>query len=163
MLLEIESDIIMEEEKIKKLKEYFSKCSCIDMAFLFGSRASGQETIESDVDIAVYFKPEGGKLEWEAQGEYEKENEIWSDVEDILKLQTDLVVLNRAPSTLADSIIREGIPIITKNKKQHLDFLLAVTSDATDFRELIRDFWEIKQRSLSLSEQDKERLIKTNI
>lgn len=156
----MKGDIFMEEEKIKKLKEYFSGCSYIDMAFLFGSRANGQETIESDVDIAVYFKPEWGKLEWEAQGEYEKENEIWSDVEDILKLQTDLVVLNRAPSTLADTIIREGIPIIIKNKKQHLGFLLAVTSDATDFRELVRDFWEIKQRSLSLSEQDKERLIK---
>src|SRR3989344_1498020 len=148
-------------EKLKSLKEYFEKRPDVEMAFLFGSRAKGQETSESDADVAVYFKTTSGHLEFEDDTEYEDENKVWGDVEKILGISTDLVVLNRAPATLADSIIREGEPIIIKNQKLYLDFLLRATSDATDFREFVKDFWEIKQRSRSLSEQDKERLIRT--
>ena len=97
-------------------------------------------------------------MEFEDDTEYEDENKVWGDVEKILGISTDLVVLNRAPATLADSIIREGEPIIIKNQKLYLDFLLRATSNATDFREFVKDFWEIKQRSQSLSPQDKERL-----
>lgn len=134
-------------EKLKSLKEYFENQQDVEMAFLFGSRAKGQETSESDAYIAVYFKTKSGYLEWEDETEYENENKIWSDVEKILGINTDLVVLNRAPSTLADSIIREGEPIIIKNKKLYWDFFLLITSIATDFREFINNFWEIKQRS----------------
>jgi len=148
-------------EKLKSLKEYFEKRPEVEMAFLFGSRAKGQETSESDADVAVYFKPKTGRFEWEEAGEYENENKIWNEVESILGIPTDFVVLNRAPSTLADSVMREGRPIIIKNKKRYLDFFLAITSIAVDFREFVKDFWEIKQRSRSLSEQDKERLIRT--
>ena len=145
-------------EKLKSLKEYFEKRPDVEMAFLFGSRAKGQETSESDADIAVYFKTTSGHLEFEDDTEYEDENKVWGDVEKILGISTDFVVLNRAPATLADSIIREGEPIIIKNRKLYLDFLLRATSNATDFREFVKDFWEIKQRSRSLSPQDKERL-----
>src|SRR3989338_1625326 len=148
-------------EKLKSLKEYFEKRPDVEMAFLFGSRAKGQETSESDADVAVYFKTTSGHLEFEDDTEYEDENKVWGDVEKILGISTDLVVLKRAPATLADSIIREGEPIIIKNQKLYLDFFLAITSTAVDFREFVKDFWEIKQRSSSLSEQDKERLIRT--
>jgi len=142
-------------EKLKSLKEYFENRPDVEMAFIFGSRAKGQETSESDADVAVYFKPASGYLEFEKSVEYKDENKIWGDVEKILGISTDLVVLNRAPATIADSIIREGEPIIIKNQKIYLDFLLRATSDATDFREFVKDFWEIKQRSRSLSPQDK--------
>ena len=35
------------------------------MAFLFGSQVKGQALFDSDVDIAVYFKLEERRLEWE--------------------------------------------------------------------------------------------------
>ena len=148
------------EEKIAELKDYFAKREEVLMAFAFGSRITGQATTESDFDIAVYFKPEGKEIEWEEEKEYEKEDEIWSDVEKIVGISTDFVVLNRAPSTLADSIIREGEPIIIKDKKLYFDFFLRATSTAADFRDFVKDFWEIKERSQSLSPQDKERLIR---
>lgn len=146
------------EKKLAELKEYFAKREEILMAFAFGSRVKGQATAESDFDIAVYFKPEGKEMEWEEEKEYETEDKIWSDVEKIVGISTDFVVLNRAPSTLADSIIREGEPIIIKNKKLYFDFFLRATSTAADFRDFVKDFWEIKERSRSLSPQDKERL-----
>lgn len=143
-----------------KLKNYFANRNDVLMAFAFGSRVKGQATTESDFDIAVYFKPLEKEMEWEEEKEYESENEIWSDVEKIVGIRTDFIVLNRAPSTLADSIIREGEPIIIKNKKLYFDFFLRSTSTAADFRDFVKDFWEIKERSRSLSPQDKERLIR---
>ena len=143
------------------MKEYFENRQDVEMAFLFGSRAKGQETSESDADIAVYFKPKSGQLEWEDETEYENESKIWSDIEKILGINTDFIVLNRAPATLADSIIREGEPIIIKNKKLYFDFFFRVTSTASDFRDFVKDFWEIKERSQSLSPQDRERLTRT--
>ncbi|GAN34216.1 MULTISPECIES: nucleotidyltransferase domain-containing protein [Candidatus Brocadia] len=44
---------------VEKLKVYFEKRDDISFAFLFGSWARGQDGIDSDVDIAIYFVPEG--------------------------------------------------------------------------------------------------------
>ena len=47
------------------------------MAFVFGSYVKGQATLESDFDVAVYFKPSGRAIEWEENKNYPQENEIW--------------------------------------------------------------------------------------
>lgn len=147
--------------KIQKLKDYFLSRSEIVMAFVFGSYTKGKQTGESDFDIAVYFSPEGRAIEWEEAKFYDCEDEIWSDIEKIIGIKTDMVVLNRAPSTLAFSIIREGIPVIIKNKPLYMRFLLAISSAAEYFRDFVNDFWAIKQRSMSLTDDDRERLIRT--
>lgn len=148
------------KNKIKVLKDYFLKRPEVEMAFLFGSRAKGRETVESDIDIAVYFKPKTGRLEWEEKGEYENENQIWNEVEDILGITTDFVALNRAPSTLAFEILRTGTEIVVKNYFLYFKFLTLVSSEAIDFINTTKDYWLIKERSFSLTELDKQRLMK---
>lgn len=144
----------------KELKKYFLHKPSVEMAFIFGSRIKGKETIESDLDVAVYFRPKSGNLDCEEEVFFEEENEIWNDVEKIAKCKVDLVVLNRAPGILASSIIKNGEPIIIKNRLRYLDFMLRISSAAIDFREFIKDFRAIKARSSSLSLEDKDRLIK---
>lgn len=148
------------EEKMVRLQEYFSDRSDVAMAFLFGSYATGRFMPESDLDIAVYFKPEGREVEWEETGSYGEEDQIWRDLERIAGVDTDLVVLNRAPATLAASILGEGIPIVIKNRALYLRLFLQVSEAAESFREFTRDFWAIKQRSASLTEADRGRLIR---
>lgn len=132
-------------EMIKILKEYFEGRDDILMAFLFGSYARAIPHRESDVDIAVYFRPKSGCLEWEEFDiKYEAEDEIWLDVERLLKRNVDLIILNRARSTIAQSAIN-GIPIIIKDRGLYLDFMLRITSEAEDFRETLEDYWRIKQ------------------
>jgi uncharacterized protein YutE (UPF0331/DUF86 family)/predicted nucleotidyltransferase len=147
------------KDKIKMLKEYFEKNQDILMAFLFGSYATGNQISESDIDIAVYFTPTEKKIEWEEEKTYKNENIIWNDIEEIAGVKTDFIVLNRAPSNLAFSIIQDGIPIIIKDPAYFLRFFLCISSAAEDFRKFTKDFWEIKQRSASISEIDKSRLI----
>jgi len=142
------------------LKKYFFSQPLVEMAFVFGSQVKGKTTPESDFDIAVYFKPKTGKLDWEDEVFFEEESEIWNDLEKIIKGKVDFVVLNRAPALLAFSIIKNGRPIVIKNRFRYLDFMLRISSAAIDFREFVQDFRAIKSRSSSLNLEDKDRLIK---
>jgi len=128
---------------LDKLREYFSKRDDVAFAFLFGSQARGEARIGSDVDIAVYFYPKRRRpIEFEEEIYYEGEDEIWAELEELLEREVDLLVLNRAPATVADSAIR-GKPILIKDWGLYIDFMLVVTSEAIDFRETLkRDFLE---------------------
>lgn len=131
------------------LKPYFENRDDVAMAFLFGSWATGRYCGESDVDIAVYFKPGSGHLEWEEfDAKYDGEDAIWRDVERMLGKEVDLLVLNRAASSIAESAI-SGIPIIIKDRGVYLDFMVRVTSEAIDFREFIDGYWKLKEEMRS--------------
>lgn len=149
------------KKKIKLLRDYFAKRPGIAMSFVFGSRAKGRATAESDFDIAVYFQPKHKELEWEGTDYYAQEDKIWLAAEKIAGARVDLVVLNRAPATVAFAIIQEGEPLVIKDYALYLRFFLAISSAAEYFRDFTQDFWAIKQRSASLNEIDRERLIRT--
>ena len=142
----------------KKLKDYFEKRDDVVMAFLFGSFAKGQEIYDSDVDVAVYFKPKTKAIEWEEDNFYLEEDKIWRELENVLKRDVDLLILNRAPSRLASKILRAGIPIIIKDRSVYWRFFLLIGSVARDFQEFIRDYRRIRERSKSINKEDKERL-----
>jgi len=55
---------------ISKLRDYFVQREEVLMAFLFGSWARNQEGFESDLDMAVYFKPKTDILEWQTDSYY---------------------------------------------------------------------------------------------
>ena len=116
------------------------------MAFLFGSQAKNQAGIESDVDIAVYFRSETGEMDFQNEAAaFKNEGNIWLEIERLIGRNVDLVVLNRAPAVIADEALR-GIPIIIKNRSRFLDFLLKTTSEAIDFRNWAEDYWTEKEK-----------------
>ncbi|MBI2471237.1 MAG: nucleotidyltransferase domain-containing protein [Planctomycetes bacterium] len=134
---------MLADNKIKNLKEYFSNRKEVAFAFLYGSQAKGTATKLSDVDIAVYFYPsQRHPVEFEEEVYYDGENEIWGDMERLLKKEVELLVLNRVPSTVASSAIR-GIPLAINDYGLYLDFMLVVTDVAEDFMDfVIRDYME---------------------
>src|SRR3989338_2766757 len=144
--------------KLQLLKNYFEERDDIVMAFLFGSAAKGATLPDSDIDITIYFKPEGKKLEWEEEKTWPEEDKIWAEIERILAQNVDLLVLNRAASSIAFNVLQTGIPILIKDRFLYLRFFLTISSAAIDFREFIRDYRLIRDRSMSLTEEDKVRL-----
>ena len=136
----------LNKEKIMGvLKPYFEQRADIIMAFLFGSWAADRPCAESDVDVAVYFKPKSGRLEWDdSDARYEAEAAIWLDVERMLGSEVDLLVMNRAASSIAASAIG-GMPIVIKDRGLYLDFMLRVTSEAEDFRQFVDEYWRLKE------------------
>lgn len=147
-------------EKLEKLKKFLETKKNVLAAFLFGSYAKDVIHSESDIDIAVYFKPENNEIEYEEEKQYKGEDELWSDIEKILEIKTDMVVLNRASSTLADSIIKDGKLLIMKDPKYFARFSNVINEAAEYYRDYMDDFIKIKERSNSLNLTDKERLIK---
>ncbi len=147
------------DQNIQALKAYFTKRDDVVMAFVFGSRASGRTHTDSDWDVALYFAPLSEELEYEnTDREYPKEDEVWTDCAGILGTDNiDLIVLNRAPASIAAAAIR-GAPLVIKDRGLWLRFMLVITGVAEDYRILARDYYEIFQRSHSLSINDAERL-----
>lgn len=146
---------------IEPIKNYLERIQEVSFCFLFGSRSKDLNSTNSDYDIGIYFKPiDINAVEFENVKDYPALDKIWNDLELILKKEVDLVVLNNAPSHLASIIITRGIPIIIKDEKLFFSFLLVTTSNAIDYREFVRDYYNIYNRSSSLSEIDKTNLRK---
>ncbi len=147
-----------DDANFKKLKTYFKNRDDVLMAFLFGSQAKGYNTKRSDWDIGVYLKPKSGRLEWDTGELYPQRGEIWRELSEILHTDgVDLIVFNSSSATIADAAIR-GIPLIIKDRKQFLNFMLAVSGEAEDYRQTIKEYADIYWRSKSLSQQDREML-----
>jgi len=139
---------------IQKLKEYFEKRPEVVLAFLFGSRIKGKERTSSDWDIGVYFKPFVYR-ELETKATYPNESKIWNDLRKITGTETDMVVLNRAKPPLVFSVLNSGEPLVIKNRRLYLDLLHKTHYEALDWWQFTREFFEIRERSKSLSEEDK--------
>ncbi len=146
------------ENKIELLKEYFSKKEEVLLAFVFGSQSKGTPTLESDFDIAVYFKSDE-YFELETNKEYPQEHQIWQDLEKILQKEVDFVVLNRAKPSLVFSILNSGLPLVIKDRKLYLKLLIKTHYEAIDFWQFTQEFYKISKRSKSLSEEDKAILL----
>lgn len=119
------------------LKEYFKNRKDVAFAFLFGSQARGTATKLSDIDIAIYFYPERRyPIEYEEEISYEGEDDIWADLEQILKREVELLVLNRVSATVSARAIR-GIPLSINDWGLYLDFMEIVTTEGEDFMDFI--------------------------
>ena len=123
-------------EKVKKINGVLQ-------IVLFGSVSRGEDTLRSDVDIAVYFYPEKRHpIQFEEEVFYKGEDDIWAELERMLHKEVELLVLNRVSSSVAASAIR-GIPLAINDWGLYIDFMEVVTEEAEDFREMIfKDFLE---------------------
>lgn len=148
----------MKEKIIKKLKKYFQEQEDVLMAFVFGSQAKGLSRKISDWDIGIYFKPRE-YLELETEKDYPNEDKIRLDLIDILKTdEVDFVVLNRAKPSLVYNILREGLPLIIKNRKLYLDLLCKVSYEAMDWWQFVTEFYKIREMAKSISPEVRTRL-----
>jgi len=126
---------------LKILEQYFNDTKEIAFAFLFGSGTRNNMRRESDIDIAVYFRPERD-LEWEDfNRRYKSENIIALDLERLLKKEVDLIVLNRAKAILADEILRKGYPIVIKDRGIFLEFFCIISDEAEDMRNWLESYY----------------------
>jgi len=150
-----------DQQKIQTLKEYFAKRDDVAMAFLFGSRAKGYARASSDWDIGVYFTPLAAReLELETDRDFPYLHLVWGDATRIVGAEVDLVTLNRAPAPLVFSILNHGTPLAVKDRTLYLRLLLKTHYEAVDFWRFTEDFLRIRERSRSLSPEDRSNLIK---
>ena len=92
----------MVQEIVEKITNYLNSDNIISFAYLFGSYAKGKEKHSSDIDIAIYL------FDISAETHFDYKMKIKFKLEDILKKQVDIVVLNFAPPLLKNQVFRYG-------------------------------------------------------
>jgi predicted nucleotidyltransferase len=126
---------------IKILKKNLNQDKEILFAYLYGSYACNAVHPRSDIDIAVYLQPASIK-------EYiKKEKELTSVLTAKLHLdKIDLRILNTLPILLKYKVIKEGMPILIKDKKERVDFETMVMNRFFEIKPYLNEY----NRMLSL-------------
>jgi len=135
------------DEQLNTLREYFVGEPAVRLAFVFGSQASGRGVEESDFDIAVSL------------ADRSHENRIWRKLSRRLGKEVDLIRLEDAPATLVSSVLKNGIPLVIRDRRLYWQLYLERTGEAEDFAEFARSYQAISARAMSLTPEDAARLI----
>jgi predicted nucleotidyltransferase len=111
------------KEIIEKMKSELSKDSKIVAAYLFGSFAEGTSRPDSDIDIALFFDETVDKFQ-----QLERQIDLTNRLRCTIKRKIQIVVLNRAPASLAFRAIR-GILLYDKHPTQRALFEAKIASN----------------------------------
>ena len=115
---------------MENLKNLFKKKDCIELVYLFGSTARGEEGKLSDIDIGVYLTEILSKEE-----RFEKRLELISDITSVLKTnKLDLIIMNDASISLNFEIIKANNPIFVRNETKKIDVEVLIMAKYLDRR-----------------------------
>lgn len=144
---------------VRSVRDALTGYESIAFAVLFGSAVQERLRADSDLDVAVYFDSDGA-LDIEVEREFPDEIDVQLAVERKTDRNVDLLVLNRAPATVCSAAVLTGETILVRDPSLYSRYVLAVSNVALDFLQTEREMREIRVRSHSLSEIDRERLLR---
>ncbi len=120
----------MEHDLTKELKWFFEKhADQVRFAYLFGSAARGNQTVLSDIDIAVYITKE-------TTDAFDAKLSLHADLCRALKRNdVDVLVLNTATNLiLLDEVVRTGLVLYDADPEARVEFELGILHQALDFK-----------------------------
>lgn len=98
----------------------------ITIAFLFGSVVKRDSF--RDIDIAVYLRPDYPPAKY-----LDLRLDLQLKLQQTLKKEVDLIILNQAPPLLRYKILKNGILIIEKDRTSYRDFFVRTINEYFDF------------------------------
>ncbi len=119
--------------RINDLRDYLQDRPEVVFAYVFGTLASGRVNPLSDIDIAVYLKdPEGVDY-----------LELYCQVSEVLGTdELDLVLLNRAPVSLAGRVLMQRKVLVDKEPFLRHAYESLIIREFLDFREFERRLFQ---------------------
>jgi predicted nucleotidyltransferase len=96
----------MRDEWLSGLRSWASANESVRELWLFGSRATGQSLLDSDVDLALALMPPKGKHDWALGNYFAFESKWRRQLEGIVGRHVSLEPL--VPLTDADAIVRRS-------------------------------------------------------
>lgn len=130
----------MQLEKVIPILEKYGVHTC----YLFGSRATGTESLKSDVDLAVLFfpySPDKHNLELLVKMEL--------DISRALQCSNvDLVLLQRERITFKFEVIKTGKVIYCLEDDKRTDFEDIVVRNYLDFAPFLDCYWQEMMESI---------------
>ena len=117
----------------------------VQVAYLFGSRATGRARPDSDVDLAVLWGEDVPSSDY-----FPRRLElIGATMEAFRTDDVDVVVLNEAPPLLAVEVLREGHLLYNRNDRLRVDFQIRALREYRDtapLRRLLAEALEARVR-----------------
>jgi len=109
------------------LAGYFEKKTEVIAAYLFGSYAEGVARPDSDVDIAVIIEPlPADTLKYRL--------EVMEDTRRLVKIKTEIVILNESPRLLQFQVIQKGRVIYERSADQRALFEMDTAGRYYDYK-----------------------------
>lgn len=96
------------------------------VAYLFGSYAKGNQTIKSDIDVAVLLSETPQRM-------LEYYLHLINKLSQVLGNEVDLVILNTAPPLLKHQIIKHGKVVYCRDEKARIEFEARAQDEYLDF------------------------------
>lgn len=110
-------------------------------AWLFGSASRGRLSPDSDVDVGLWV---GAGFDLSARAA------LWADLASALGREVDLVVLSCETNPALAGDVVTGLPVVTGDGVEWLEFVLARTREAEEWEGFIVAFYRERQRSRGL-------------
>ncbi|MBN2718266.1 MAG: nucleotidyltransferase domain-containing protein [Deltaproteobacteria bacterium] len=116
-------------ELTQLLQNYFSASDDVQLAVLYGSRALGNATAQSDVDVAVYLtQPLTAS----------RKMDIISELGALCRLEIDVLDLHRASATVFRQVFTKGKIVTNRSPAVYEKLLKRLVYDEADFLPLVR-------------------------
>ncbi|MDX2023452.1 MAG: nucleotidyltransferase domain-containing protein [Deltaproteobacteria bacterium] len=116
----------------------------VEAALLFGSRACGSNTAESDFDVAVLLKRSPNALERKDV----IRNLIAALAREFNAQRLDVVILNDAPNLLAFHVLKHGLVAFERSPEPLHRFAVRTYSTHADFEPTERFFRNVTKQRL---------------
>jgi len=105
----------LEDQVIRNLKAFFDREREVLVAYLFGSYARSNQTIKSDVDIAILLSTLPHEI-------LEYYLHLVNELSRVSNGEIDLIILNTAPPLLKHQVIKHGIVIHCSDERARIEF-----------------------------------------
>ncbi|MEM4186392.1 MAG: nucleotidyltransferase domain-containing protein [Candidatus Caldarchaeum sp.] len=126
----------LKDRETRQLKTFFDKETEVLIAYLFGSYASGDQTAESDVDIAVLLSTSHTVLELDYY------LHLVNELSKLLGGDVDLIILNMAPPLLKHQVIKNGVVVYCRDEKTRIEFEARAEDEYLDFKRVMERYDE---------------------
>ena len=117
----------------RKVRDVVESASAEVLAvYLYGSRARGTASPESDVDLGVFLRsappPSLHSVARDLEGALER----------AVKIPVEVVVLNAAPADLVHRVLRDGVLLLDRNRSARIRFEVQSRNEYFDLAPLRR-------------------------
>jgi len=129
------------EDDIKIIESQLPKiCSDYDViaAYLYGSFATGEQHLKSDVDIAIYFKDYSLKKLLEISRRIQEEIEI--------DREFDVNSLNEADARFQFRVIQHGTVLYESNPNERADIEVKIDRNYHDIKHHLEEHWAERRK-----------------
>jgi predicted nucleotidyltransferase len=107
-------------------------------AYLFGSRARGDASPRSDVDVAVLFEEDPPRT---LDGLH---LDLADELTGVVGRRVDLVVLNRAPADLIHRVLRDGVLVLDLDPAARIRFEVRARNEYFDLLPHLRRYRRVE-------------------